>query len=91
MKFQVDFHENEFVFALSESQEVIEPSFGEVIEVETVTNPYEGPYTVTPNVSGFKMETEGKYMKRDVTVKPIERYDVQNSSGGNTIYIANGG
>lgn len=89
MKFQVDFSEKKSVFSISENYKTIEPDFGEVIEVEKVLDPYDGPYTIDPKITEIKMETMGKYMMSDVTIKPISRYDVQNTSGGNTVYIAN--
>lgn len=62
-------------------------------EVQTITEyvggePYEGNYTVIPKVEEQKMETKGKVMIDDVTVKSVPFFEVSNTSGGNTVYIA---
>lgn len=49
---------------------------------------YEGSYDVTPTVDGLTMNTKEKYMKENVNVMPIPYYDVSNTSGGTTVYIA---
>lgn len=49
---------------------------------------YEGPYEVTPQVEAQTLETAGKIMKNDVAVKAIPIYEVSNTSGGSTVYIA---
>ena len=51
------------------------------------TDPYEGPYSVTPKVDAQSLETRDKYMKNDVTIKAIPYYNVSNTSGGSTVYI----
>ena len=55
----------------------------------TSAKPYEGDYEVTPTVEGQKLETKQKYMTDDVTILAIPFYEVGNTSGGNTVYIAN--
>lgn len=54
----------------------------------TNTKPYEGDYEITPTVDGMTLETKQRYMTDDVTIKAIPFYEVSNTSGGNTIYIA---
>lgn len=55
---------------------------------EVVSLPvYSGDYAVTPTVDGLSLETAQKMMQDDVTVNPIPYYDVDNVSGGSTIYI----
>ena len=49
---------------------------------------YEGDYEVTPKVNAQTMATKDKVMVKDVTVKAIPFYNVSNTSGGNTVYIA---
>lgn len=62
-------------------------------EVQTITEyvggePYEGSYIITPKVEEQKMDTKGKIMIDDVTVKSVPFFEVSNTSGGNTVYIA---
>ncbi len=49
---------------------------------------YEGDYEVTPKVDAQELNTKHKYMKEDVTVCAIPFFVVGNTSGGNTVYIA---
>lgn len=51
--------------------------------------PYEGEYEITPKVNAQKMDTANKLLLEDVTVRAIPIYDVSNTSGGSTVYIAN--
>lgn len=48
---------------------------------------YRGAYTVDPDFDGITLETRGKVMRDDVTVKPIEVARVSNTQGGKTVYI----
>lgn len=56
---------------------------------ESQIPPYEGDYEVTPKVEGQELKTMHKYMTQDVTVHAIPFFEVSNTSGGNTVYIAN--
>lgn len=56
---------------------------------EAKTTVYEGDYEVTPKVEGQELKTKHKYMIQDVTVHAIPFFEVSNTSGGNTVYIAN--
>ena len=56
---------------------------------ETKITAYEGDYEVTPKVDGQELKTKHKYMTDDVTVHAIPFFEVSNTSGGNTVYIAN--
>lgn len=50
---------------------------------------YEGEYEVTPIMDhNIVLEKEGKLMQNDVTVKSIPHYEMENESGGTTVYIA---
>ena len=60
---------------------------GKVILNVDVEN-YEGSYTVTPKVSEQLLETKQRLMTDDLTIKGIPIYEVSNSSGGMTVYIA---
>lgn len=50
---------------------------------------YEGEYTVIPKTAEQVLPTEKKMMGSDITIKEIPFFDVSNTSGGTTVYIAN--
>lgn len=53
---------------------------------------YTGEYTVTPSAdSAQTLETAQKYMGDNVTVEKIPYYEMDNTSGGTTIYIGSDG
>ena len=58
-------------------------------DIQTVGEPYDGPYDVTPKVMAQTLPTAKKLMRDDVSVRAIPYFDVSNPAGGNTIYIAN--
>lgn len=49
--------------------------------------PYDGPYTVTPDFETQELATKDKMLKDNVTVDPIAVARVENPSGGKTIFI----
>lgn len=49
--------------------------------------PYDGPYTVTPDFETQELATKDKILKDNVTVNPIAVARVENPSGGKTIFI----
>lgn len=50
--------------------------------------PYDGEYDITPKVSApVVLQTEGKTMKKDVTVLKIPQFEVSNPEGGKTLII----
>lgn len=49
--------------------------------------PYDGPYTVTPDFETQELATKDKILKDNVTVDPIAVARVENPSGGKTIFI----
>ena len=49
--------------------------------------PYDGPYTVTPNFKTQELATKDKLLKDNVTVDSIAVARVENPSGGKTIFI----
>ena len=55
----------------------------------TSAKAYEGDYEITPTVDGQMLKTKQRYMTDDVTILAIPFYEVGNTSGGNTVYIAN--
>ena len=48
---------------------------------------YTGPTTVTPSGRVQTLPTAHRYLAQDITVSEIQRWDVENSSGGTTIFI----
>lgn len=56
--------------------------------VTTGGKPYEGAYEVTPTVEGVTLPTKSRVMMDDLTVNKIPIFEVGNTSGGNTVYIA---
>ena len=52
---------------------------------------YYGDYTVIPKAfSDQQLQTQGKTMTGDVTVKEVPYYETSNDDGGETVYIASG-
>ena len=49
--------------------------------------PYDGPYTVTPDFETQELATKDKLLKENVTVDPIAVARVENPAGGKTIFI----
>ena len=49
--------------------------------------PYDGPYTVTPNFETQELATKDRLLKDNVTVDPIVVARVENPAGGKTIFI----
>ena len=49
--------------------------------------PYDGPYTVTPDFETQELATKDKLLKDNVSVDPIAVARVENPSGGKTIFI----
>ncbi len=49
--------------------------------------PYDGPYTVTPDFETQELATKDRLLKDNVTVDPIVVARVENPSGGKTIFI----
>ena len=54
---------------------------------ELQADPYTGSYTVIPKLEDQILETEGKRMLDDVTVKEIPVYTAANPHGGITVTI----
>lgn len=79
--FKANFHQDRQTFSAD---------FGEVhVVTEYVGGElYQGAYDVTPKVDPQTMATKGKVMNDDVTIKAIPFFEVSNTSGGNTVYIA---
>lgn len=58
------------------------------VSTKGVTAQYEGDYEVIPKVTSQVLKTKQKVMTDDLTVKEVPVYEVSNTSGGTTIYIA---
>ena len=58
------------------------------ISTSGVTEQYAGNYTVVPKVEKQVLKTKQKVMTADLTVTEIPVYEVSNTSGGTTVYIA---
>ena len=49
---------------------------------------YKGPYEVIPKVEAQTLDTAGKLMRKDVEVYAVPYFEVSNTTGGSTVYIA---
>lgn len=70
------------------SERSVQMKVEKAVAVGVAGNTYDGPYAVTPTADGKTLKTKDKYMKDDVTVLAIPVYDVSNTAGGTTFYIA---
>lgn len=70
------------------NRENLEIKFECLQEVVVGVEYYRGKYHVTPTTEGETLQTKEKYMTDDLTIDPVPRYDVSNTSGGTTIFIA---
>lgn len=72
-----------------ENKELIFPT-DFIEEIETLAQDYEmwnGNYIVTPALAEQILDTRGKVMKNNMTIKEIPYTEVSNTSGGNTARI----
>ena len=79
-----------FMITLQESNQKFDVSFGELqyVTVPEAKAVYAGSYEVTPKIAEQVLATKQKYMKDDLKINAIPCYDVSNSAGGSTVYIA---
>ena len=78
-----------FMISLQESNQKFDVSFGELQYVAPGAEAvYAGSYDVTPKIGEQTLATKKKYMKENITIQKIPFYDVSNSAGGSTVYIA---
>lgn len=94
LNFKVIFNETDLSFKanLHEDNLSFEAKFGEVLRYEVLQeglDAYEGEYEITPTVKGRTLETAKKFVEADIVIKEIPYFDVGNTSGGSTVYIAN--
>lgn len=82
----------QFGLRLVEDNLHLSMDFGEVQRMQEVISPdgevYDGSYDVVPKVEQQVLPTAQKIMKDDVTVRAIPVYEVSNTAGGITVYIA---
>lgn len=90
MRLDVHFEENErrLKAEFSANDFHLSADLGEIHIVKDVGEAYKGDYDVTPKVGKQVMPTKHKYMVDDVTINPVPIFEVSNTSGGNTVYIA---
>ena len=50
---------------------------------------YDGTYKITPKVNEQTIPTAQKFLSEDMIIKKIPYFDVGNTAGGSTVYIAN--
>lgn len=92
MKLGVNFKVDKRIkLTLKETDQSFRPKCGEIQKVVEYVGGdlYEGDYEVTPKVTGQTMATKDKVLTEDVKIKAIPFFNVSNTSGGNTVYIAN--
>ena len=89
--FEVKFHQADQRFDLkfTAPHQQFALGYNEVqqVTVREVDN-YEGDYDVTPMVTSQTLKTKDKFMLDDVRVKEIPVFNVGNTAGGSTFYIA---
>jgi hypothetical protein len=67
---------------------ILNANFGEIQLIKDIdVEYYMGKYVVTPKVEAQMMETSGKMMSDNVTIKEIPFFETSNVSGGKTVYI----
>lgn len=76
-----------FNMTFTEQQEGMHATFGSVVQVVRNYDPYSGPYEITPSTIEQIMETKGKDMVENVTVREIPYYEISNEHGS-TVHIA---
>ena len=93
MKLAMKLSENNMILPLDlvASGLDLDMDFGDeiVLNVNYNADPYDGEYEITPRITEQTLPTAMKLMTEDLTVRAIPRYDVSNTSGGTTIFIAN--
>lgn len=91
MHLKVRFHPpDEFKVRFEPSEQNIPIKFKQFqqITVKPDVELYEGEYNITPDVEAQIIPTANKFLSEDVTVKQIPFFNVGNTAGGSTVYIA---
>ena len=89
MPFNISFSETSVTLDVQMSKETgeMKADFAGYQQVN-ISDPYTGSYEITPKVEAQTIPTAQKFMTSDMRIKEIPIYDVGNTSGGRTIYIA---
>lgn len=92
MTLDVEFEEVTHAFAV-ELKEITHAFAVDMGEVQHVTEyiggeEYKGEYIAVPTTEEQVFNTKGKVLLDNMTVRKIPYFNVSNSSGGNTVYIA---
>lgn len=77
----------DFKMRFRETEVGMRVTFGSVVQVVRDYDPYSGPYEITPSTIEQIMETKGKDMVENVTVREIPYYEISNEHGS-TVHIA---
>ena len=57
------------------------------LDPKPIADSYKGKYEVTPSISAQVLDTAHKVMSKDVTIKSIPYYEVDNMQQGTTVII----
>lgn len=94
MQFKMHFTESDMRIATQAEfnaiNEYVDVSFSDLQKIAEYkdVDPFTGDYEVTPKVDAQTIPTAQKFMAEDMVIKAIPYYDVSNTSGGTTVYIA---
>lgn len=92
MRFTMEFMETrqDFKVGFNEIRQQFDAGFENLQIVTTAPDVelYSGTYDITPTVGAQTLPTAQRYMVQDVNVNAIPFYNVGNTAGGSTVYIA---
>lgn len=92
MKLHVTLQENNRSFStkLIANDQSFNANFGQIQQLTKYIggDVYEGDYNITPKIAPQTIPTKGKVMTDDVKINSIPFFNVSNTSGGSTVYIA---
>ena len=90
MRFSVQFNQSEQKFSLQmkDGNQSFTAGFKDIQLVSVAAETYEGDYSIVPTVDAQVIPTAQKMMRDDLTITAIPTYNVGNTSGGSTFYIA---
>ena len=87
MKIQVELTEKDFSFDIGFSGEnSFDISFSESFSPSGVT-PYSGSYEAIPRVTAQSLQTQDRWLDRNVVIQAIPYHEVENTERGNTAII----
>ena len=92
MVIEVDFEAENMVVDVDFEAEsmTIESDFGEVYRLTEYVGGelYQGEYEIVPTVEGQTLETKDRVLIENIKILEIPFYNVSNTAGGSTVYIA---